>query len=33
MELLAATALTVSTGLLTGMFWLIARLPDAALRK
>jgi hypothetical protein len=30
MSLLAASALVLSTGIVSSMFWLIARLPDAA---
>ena len=33
MDLFALSALLVSTGILSGMFWLIARMPEGAGRK
>ena len=33
MNLFAAFALLLSTGILSGMFWMIARMPEGAARK
>ena len=33
MNLLAALALLLSAGIVSGMFWMIARMPEGAARK